>query len=117
MIRIYYPAMKFKYMVLFDEKNRRTASYQIPNLPEIDCQDEGSELSRDGSRIIKGIINERKTGNAPLLRLKGQRRDISWQAWLLWRVISGEKINFYIFLTKNYILEIYGDNRCIILFS
>lgn len=62
LIRIYYPAMKFKYMVLFDEKNRRTASYQIPNLPEIECLDEGSELSRDGNRIIKGIINERKTG-------------------------------------------------------
>ena len=73
LIRIYRPAIKFKYMVLFDEKNRRTASYQIPSLQVIDCLHKNSELSRDGNTITKGILRGEKTENAPIFRLKGSR--------------------------------------------
>lgn len=73
LIRIYCPATKFKYMVLFDGTNRRAVSYQIPALPEIDCLDDDSELSKDGNTITKGILCGEKTGNAPIFRLKGAR--------------------------------------------
>ncbi len=73
LIRIYCPATKFKYMVLFDERNRRAVSYQIPSLPEIDCLDENSELSRDGNTIIRGILCGEKIQNVPIFRLKGAK--------------------------------------------
>ena len=57
--------------MLFDERNRRPVSYQIPGLPEADCLDGSSELSRDGSVIKKGILNGEKTGGRDLFRLKG----------------------------------------------
>ena len=73
LIRVYCPAVKFKYMVLFDETNRRAVSYQIPALPEIDCLHDDSELSRDGNTITKGILCGEKTGNVPIFRLKGAK--------------------------------------------
>ena len=73
LIRVYCPAVKFKYMVLFDEVNRRAVSYQIPALPEIDCLHGDSELSRDGNTITRGIRCGEKTGNAPIFRLKGAK--------------------------------------------
>lgn len=71
LIRLYCPGMRFKHMVLFDEKNRRPVSYQVPDLPEIDCLDEESERSRDGSVIKKGVLCGARTGGRPVFRLKG----------------------------------------------
>lgn len=71
LIRMYCSGTKFKYMVLFDERNRRAGSYQIPALPIIDCLDEDSEVSRDGNMITKGILCGYKTGGAPIFRLEG----------------------------------------------
>ncbi|MDE6847447.1 MAG: hypothetical protein K2J99_17005 [Lachnospiraceae bacterium] len=71
LIRMYCPGIKFKYMVLFDERNRRASSYQIPALPIIDCLDEDSEVSRDGHMITKGILCGYKTGGVPIFRLEG----------------------------------------------
>lgn len=71
LIRIYCPNMKFKYMVLFDENNKRSVSYQIPYLEEVDCLDEGSELNRNGDTIIRGILCGDKTEGIPIFRLKG----------------------------------------------
>ena len=71
LIRLYSPGMRFRHMVLFDEQNRRAVSYQIPDLPEVDCLYEGSELSRDGSVIRKGILCGEKTEEQPIFRLKG----------------------------------------------
>lgn len=73
LIRVYCPSTKFKYIVLFDETNRRAVSYQIPLLPEIDCLHDDSELSRDGNTITKGILCGEKTGNVPIFRLKGAK--------------------------------------------
>lgn len=70
LIRMYCPEMEFKHMILFDVRNRRAAFYQIPMIPEIDCLDEGSKWSRDGSMVIKGILYENRTGGAPIFRLK-----------------------------------------------
>lgn len=71
LIRMYSPRTSFKHAALFDEKNKRTAAYQIPNLPEIDCLDEGSVLSRDGSEIEKGILIGDKIKEEPVFFLKG----------------------------------------------
>ena len=73
LIRIYSPATKFKYMVLFDEVNRRAVSYQIPLLSEVDCLHNDSELSREGNTITKGILCNDKTGNVPIFRLKSAK--------------------------------------------
>ena len=62
--------MRFKYMVLYDEKSGRACSYQIPRLEEIDCLNESSEVNRRGNRIIKGILDGKKTEEVPIFRLK-----------------------------------------------
>lgn len=71
LIRMYCPNIKFKYMVLFDEDNKRAVSYQVPNLAEIDCLDEDSELSSNGNIVIRGILRGDKTEKLPIFRLKG----------------------------------------------
>lgn len=73
LIRLYSPGTRFRHMILFDEENRRAVSYQIPDLPEIDCLCEDSELSRDGSVIKKGILYEARIGECPIFRLKGAK--------------------------------------------
>ena len=73
LIRLYCPKMRFKHMVLFDEKNVRTAFYHIPGLPEIDCLDEDSELSRDRSMIKKGILRGDRIRGESIFRLKGTK--------------------------------------------
>ena len=71
LIRLYCPGIKFKYMLLFDEKNRRTAAYQIPDLSEIDCLDESSEFNPGRNVIRKGILRGDRIREEPIFRLKG----------------------------------------------
>ncbi|MDE7287092.1 MAG: hypothetical protein K2N55_09680, partial [Lachnospiraceae bacterium] len=71
LIRLYSPGIKFKQAILFDQKSRQTAIYQIPNLPELDCLYGDSVLSRDRSVIEKGILCESKIKGEPLFLLKG----------------------------------------------
>ena len=73
LIWLYCPEMRFKYMALFDVKNGRTASYRIPDLPEIDCLDEDSELSRDRVTITKGILRGDRIGEEAIFRLGGTK--------------------------------------------
>lgn len=73
LIRLYSPDIRFKYATLFDKENRRTAFYQIPNLPELDCLDVKSELSRDKSEIITGILRGEKIQKYPIFRLGGTK--------------------------------------------
>ena len=63
--------IQFKYIVLFDEKNKRAATYQIPDLPEIDCLDEDSEIAKDRITIMNGILRGDRTREEPIFRLKG----------------------------------------------
>ena len=60
-----------KYIVLFDEKNKRTVTYQVPDLPGIDCLDESSEIARDRITIKNGILCGEKIREEPIFRLKG----------------------------------------------
>ena len=73
LIRLYSPEVHFKRIVLFDEKNSRTASYYIPGLPGVDCLDEGSELSRDRSMIKKGILRGDRIKGESIFRLVGTK--------------------------------------------
>ena len=71
LIRLYRPEIKFKQIALIDERGRKTVPYLVPNLPEIDCLDEGSVLSRDKSMIEKGILLGSRLKGEPLFLLKG----------------------------------------------
>ena len=61
--------MKFKNIYLFDSVNQRTAVYLVPDLPEIDCLHEDSELSRNKGEIINGILLGEKIQNLSIFRL------------------------------------------------
>lgn len=69
----YISETRFNYITSFDERNGRAVSYQIPNLPEIDCLDERSELCGDGSIIRKGILCSGRIGENSIFRLKGAK--------------------------------------------
>ena len=69
LIRLFSPNMKFKNIYLFDSVNQRTAVYLVPDLPEIDCLHEDSELSRNKSEIINGILLGEKIQNLSIFRL------------------------------------------------
>lgn len=71
LIRVYSPEIQFKYVTLNDKENRRSAFYQIPDLPQLDCLDEKSEISRDGSIIIKGVLKKEKIQTHSIFRLGG----------------------------------------------
>jgi hypothetical protein len=71
LIRMYRPGIQFKQMALWDEKGRKTVPYLVPNLPEIECLDKDSVLSRDRSVIEKGILCGSKIKEEPLFLLKG----------------------------------------------
>lgn len=70
LIRLYSPETRFKNITFFDEKNRRTATYQVPDLPKISCLDEDSEVAKDKVTIKKGILNGEKIKEEPIFRLK-----------------------------------------------
>lgn len=70
LIRLYCPEVCFKYMVLFDERNTRTVSYQIPDLPEIDCPDADREANRGGKWMEEIVLPEKKIAGRHLFRLK-----------------------------------------------
>lgn len=69
LIRLYSPNMKFKNIYLFDSVNQRTAVYLVPDLPEIDCLHEDSELSRNKGEIINDILLGEKIQNLSIFRL------------------------------------------------
>ena len=71
LIRLYSPEVGFKYVTLFDKANKRTAFYQIPNLPELDCLDVRNELNREKGEIITGFLKEEKIKLCPIFRLGG----------------------------------------------
>lgn len=98
LIRLYNPEVRFKYATLFDKANRRTAYYQIPNLPELDCLDVRSKLSRDKSEIITGVLKEEKIQMCPIFRLgevKGRyiMGDLKFVESAYRREVMGMRIN------------------------
>lgn len=71
LVRLYCPGIQFKYMVLFDEKNRRMTRYQVPRLEEIDCMEEGSEWEQPGGRRINIVLRKSRISGQSVFRLKG----------------------------------------------
>ena len=69
LIRLYCPNTRFKNMFLYDEANQRTAHYLVPQLEEIDCLHERSELSRDKSEITRGILVKERIEGHPIFRI------------------------------------------------
>ena len=71
LIRLYSPETEFKYATLCDRKRREASLFHIPILPELMCLDERSELSRDKSEILKGILKQDRIGETPIFRVGG----------------------------------------------
>lgn len=71
LIRLYNPHIQFKYATLFDKTNGRTAFFQIPNLPEVDCLHKKSEISKNKSEIINGVLTKENLPSYPVFRLGG----------------------------------------------
>lgn len=71
LIRLYSPETEFKYATLCDMKKREAALFHIPILPELMCLDGRSELSRDKSEVLKGILKQERIGETPIFRVGG----------------------------------------------
>lgn len=69
LIRLYRPQTRFKNMYLFDREGQRTGAYLIPDLPEIDCLHEDSELSRDKDEIKRGVLVGERIKGLPIFQL------------------------------------------------
>lgn len=100
LIRLYCPGMEFKYIALFDEKNGRIGSYFIPNLPEVDCLDEGSEFDWTRTRIVKGALREEKIKGQHIFRLKWEKErciiaDLDFVESAFRREVRGMEIEEY----------------------
>ena len=100
-LRMYSLSLRFKHIMLFDEENGRAVPYQVPLLPERDCLGEGSVLSRDRSEVITGVLNGKKLGEDPVLRVAGVKgwcviADLEVTESLLRRVAEGIRIGEYV---------------------
>jgi hypothetical protein len=71
LLRLYNPYIQFKYATLFDKANGRTAFFQIPNMPEVDCLHKKSEISKNKSEIITGVLTKESIPSYPAFRLGG----------------------------------------------
>ena len=71
LIRVYYPGIRFKYMMLHNERNRQSAVFQIPDLMEVDCLTGDCELSRDKREVLTKVLSKEKIRNVPIFRLGG----------------------------------------------
>ncbi len=69
-IQMYNSAIKMKSIVLFDDEHFRAMSYQMPDLPLISCLSAESELSRDRSQVITGILDKDKLTRDPIFRVE-----------------------------------------------
>lgn len=69
LIHIYDSKIPFKNIVLSDAKSRRSVTYQLPNLPEIDCLSEESVLNQDRSVIMNGMLQREKIVHNPIFQL------------------------------------------------
>jgi len=70
-MRLYDPQIPYKRMVLLDKAKKDMALYHLPILPDCNCLLPESELSRDESDIIRGVIDLEKTGREPVIKLGG----------------------------------------------
>ena len=70
-LRLYDPYIQYRRMVLFDKSKKVMELYHLPILPVCDCLLPESELSRDNSKILHGVIALEKTQHRPVVKLGG----------------------------------------------
>ena len=71
-MKLYDPYIQYRQMVLFNKRERVMELYHLPILPVRDCLLPESELSRDKSKIIRGVIGlEEKKQCRPIIKLGG----------------------------------------------
>ena len=56
LVRLYDENIMFKYIMLYDKKNRRCMDYYMPQLEVVDCLAEDSEFNRDGSILLRAVL-------------------------------------------------------------
>jgi len=70
-MKLYDPYVKYRQMILFDKQAKMAKLYLLPILPVCNCLLPESELSRDKSKIIHGIVDLEKTQHRPFLKVGG----------------------------------------------
>jgi len=70
-MKLYDPYIHYRQMVLFDQIAKVVELYHLPILPPCDCLLPESELSRDKSKVIHGVLDLEKTRRRPVLKLGG----------------------------------------------
>ena len=68
-LRTYEPGLIFKYIVLFDKKNRRSQMYAMPEVEKIVCLSDESELNLTKSEIKRAVIGRGKVENHMLFSI------------------------------------------------
>lgn len=71
LIRLYDSNIRFKKVLLFEKSSKRSVLYQVPRLPEVDCLSQESELNRDKSVILQGVLSSERIKPYPIFRLGG----------------------------------------------
>ena len=71
-LNLYNPDIQYRKMALFDKKVPQALEvYYLPILPVCNCLLPESELSRDKSKVIRGVIDLAKTRRRPVINLGG----------------------------------------------
>ena len=70
-VHIYEPKMPDKQIVLLDSTNHLTELYFMPILERFDCLSDKSELSRDGSVVLRAILDEAQLPDRSIFKLGG----------------------------------------------
>ena len=70
-MKLYEPYMQSRQIMLCDRLAQKIELYHLPILPVCDCLLPESELSRDKSKVINGVIDLEKTQRRPFLKLGG----------------------------------------------
>ena len=71
LVRLYDETIMFKYVMLYDKKNRRHVDYYMPKLEVIDCLAEGSEFNRDGSVLRRAVLKKVALRDRSLFQIGG----------------------------------------------
>lgn len=70
-MKLYDPYIKYRQMLLFDQQAKVVELYHLPILPVSDCLSPESELNRDKSKVIHGVIDLEKAQARPIIKLGG----------------------------------------------
>ena len=71
LVRLYDENIMFKYIMLYDKKNRRCMDYYMPQLEVVDCLAEDSEFNRDGSILLRTVLKRDALQHRVLFQIGG----------------------------------------------